>query len=100
MTRARLPRVHLRPGRRWLAPRPGETLLDAARRRGVPLGSSCGGVAACAACAVTVLRGAGNLSRPNPAERRLMEAERFAPGERAACCVRVRGDAVVSTSYW
>jgi len=96
----RRPRVHLRPGRRWLAPLPGETLLDAARRRGVPLGASCGGVAACSACAVTVLRGASNLSRPTPEERRLMARERFGPDERAACQVRVRGDAMVTTEYW
>ena len=99
-SRPRAPRVHIRPGRRWISPRPGETLLDAAHRSGVPLGSSCGGVAACAACAVRVLRGAANLSRPGPQERRLAAREGFAPDERAACQVRARGDATVTTSYW
>lgn len=98
--KTRLPRIHLRPGRRWIAPRPGETLLDAAHRSGVPLGSSCGGVAACAACVVRVLRGAEALGRRGAAERRLAEREGFAPDERAACQVRPRGDAVVTTGYW
>ena len=98
--RRRPPRVHLRPGRRWIQPREGETLLDAAHRSGVPLGASCGGVAACSACVVTVLRGAAALSRPGPAERALAAREGFAAGERAACQVRVRGDAVVTTGYW
>jgi ferredoxin len=96
----RLPRIHIRPGRRWVAPRPGETLLDAARRTGIPLGSSCGGVAACAACVVRVLRGAAALGRRGPAERRLAEREGFAAEERAACQVRPRGDATVTTGYW
>ncbi len=96
----RRPRVHLRPGRRWVAVAEGETLLDAALRSDVPLASSCGGVAACSACVVRVLRGAAHLSPRTAAERRLAAAERFAPDERAACQVRVRGDAVVTTAYW
>ena len=96
----RLPRLHLRPGRRWLAVRPGETLLDAASRCGVPLGASCGGVAACSGCVLRVLRGGANLTPPTPEERRLAAREGFSPGERAACQARARGDAVVTTSYW
>jgi ferredoxin len=49
---------------------------------------------------VRVLRGAANLSRPGAAERRLAAKEAFAPDERAACQVRARGDAVVTTEYW
>ena len=96
----RLPRVHLRPGRRWIAPLPGETLLDAAQRSQVPLGASCGGVAACSACVVRVLRGAGNLTRRTADERRLIAREGFAADERAACQARARGDAVLTTTYW
>jgi ferredoxin len=57
-------------------------------------------VAACSACVVTVLRGASNLSRPGRAERALALRKGFAPGERAACQVIVRGDAAVTTGYW
>jgi ferredoxin len=95
---ARRPRIGVRPGRRWVAVLPGETILDALHRRGVPLGSSCGGVAACAACAVTVL--AGRLPRRSPAEVRLAAREGFARDERAACQVRPRKDCVLTTPYW
>ena len=98
--RRRLPRIHLRPGRRWIEPLPRETLLDALRRRGIPIGASCGGVAACSACVVRVLRGAGNLSRIGVDERRLAAREGFAPGERAACQAVARGDCTVTTDYW
>ncbi len=81
-------------------PLPGETLLDAARRRGVPLGASCGGVAACAACVVRVLEGASYLSPRGPAERRLAAREGFQPDERAACQCVARGNVVVTTTYW
>jgi ferredoxin len=93
-------RVYIRPGRRRVEPLPGETLLDALQRRGVPIGASCGGVAACSACVVRVLRGAGNLSRPGPDERRLAKREGFAPDERAACQARARGDCTIGTDYW
>ena len=83
-----------------MAVRPGETLLDAAQRSGVPLGSSCGGVAACAACVVRVLAGAGNLTRRTPAERRLAEREGSPRDALASCQGRVRGDGVVTTGYW
>jgi ferredoxin len=96
----RRPRVHLRPGRRWIQPLPGETLLDAAHRCGVPLGSSCGGVAACAACVVRVVAGAGGLTPRRADERRLAKREGFAPDERAACQCRARGDVVITTDYW
>ena len=98
--RRRRPRVHLRPGRRWLAVSPGETLLDAALRCHVPLGSSCGGVAACSACVVRVLKGGRNLGPVGADEKRLAAREGFAPDERAACQVRPRGDATVTTDYW
>jgi ferredoxin len=93
-------RLVLRPGGRTVAVRPGETVLDACLRADVPLGSSCGGRLACAACVVRVLSGAGNLSRRSAAERRLAAAEGFARDERAACAALVRGEVTITASYW
>ncbi len=45
---------------------PGETLLAAARRAGVPLASACGGEAGCTTCRVIVVEGAGGTD-PAPA---------------------------------
>jgi 2Fe-2S ferredoxin len=80
--------------------RPDETLLDVARRAGVPLGSSCGGVGICARCKVRVLDGAKTLSKPTSVELTTIMERRFAPGERLACQAVVGGDCTVTTTYW
>ena len=72
-----------------------ETLLDAARRAGAPLGNSCGGVGVCARCRVQVVEGMENLSPPTR-----MEQTRVSGEERLACQAVVRGDCVVTTTYW
>ena len=75
-----------------------ETVLDVARRAGVPLGNSCGGVGICARCRVRVLSGEENLSPPTSVELRFSKG--FAEGERMACQAVVRGNCEVTTSYW
>lgn len=82
------------------AARDDETLLDLARRAGVPLGNSCGAVGICARCKVRVLSGAENLSPPTSIETRFGSARNFAPDERMACQAVVRGDCAVTTTYW
>jgi 2Fe-2S ferredoxin len=77
-----------------------ETLLDVARRAGVPLGNSCGGVGVCARCKVRVVDGGENLSEPTTMEVRFGTARGFAPDERMACQAVVRGDCSVTTTYW
>lgn len=77
-----------------------ETLLDVARRAGVPLGNSCGGVGICARCKVRVVAGAENLTPPTTVETRFAAARGFAPDERMACQAIVLGDCAVTTSYW
>lgn len=77
-----------------------ETVLDVARRLGVPLGNSCGGVGVCARCRVRVLAGAENLTPPTAVETRFATARGFDPDERMACQAVARGDVEVTTSYW
>jgi ferredoxin len=72
-----------------------ETLLDVARRAGVPLGNSCGGVGICARCKVRVV--SGPLSEPTSVEVRFGKLE---GEERLACQAVVLGDCVVTTTYW
>ena len=72
-----------------------ETLLDVARRAGVPLGNSCGGIGICSRCLVRVVEGAENLSEPTK-----VEAPRIRPGERLACQAVVRADCAITTTYW
>ena len=82
------------------AARNDETVLDLARRAGVPLGNSCGGVGVCSRCRVTVVEGADNLTPPTAIETRFGGVHRFGPAERMACQAVVTGDVTVTTTYW
>jgi ferredoxin len=80
--------------------RTDETLLDVARHAGVPLGNSCGGVGVCTRCRLRVLEGAENLTPATAIETRFGTAAGFGPDERMACQAVVKGDCVVTTTYW
>lgn len=80
--------------------KPDETVLDAARRAGAPLGNSCGSVGVCGRCRVRVLSGAEALSPPTRIEVRIASQRGFADDERLACQAVVGGDVEVTTSYW
>jgi len=80
--------------------KPDESILDVARRAGVPLGNSCGGVGVCTRCKVRVLSGAANLSPATSIELRFGSARGFAEDERMACQAVVKGDCEVTTTYW
>ncbi len=92
--------VTFAPLGRTAAARDDETLLDVARRAGVPLGNSCGGVGVCTRCKVRVVEGIENLTAPTAIEARFAAANRFAAGERMACQAVVTGDCTVTTTYW
>lgn len=80
------------------AAKENETVLDVARRAGVPLANSCGGVGVCARCRVRVVAGAENLSPATSVESRY--ATGFGEGERMACQAVVLGECVVTATYW
>ena len=77
-----------------------ETLLDAARRAGAPIGNSCGAVGVCARCRVRLIEGSENVGGVTPVEARISMERGFATGERLACQAVVRGDCTVTTGYW
>lgn len=80
--------------------KPNESILDVARRAGVPLGNSCGGVGVCTRCKVRVLSDAANLSPATSIELRFSIARGFAADERMACQAVVLGNCEVTTTYW
>jgi ferredoxin len=80
--------------------KPDETVLDAARRAGAPLGNSCGGVGVCGRCRVRLLAGAENLSALTVIETRVASRLGFDSEERLACQAVVMGDVEVTTGYW
>ena len=93
-------RITFTPLGRAAEARPNETILDAARRIGAPIGNSCGGVGVCARCRVRVVAGPENLSAPTSVELRVGAARGFAGDERMACQAVPSGDCSVTTSYW
>lgn len=93
-------RVLFTPLGRAAEAKPDETILDAARRVGAPIGNSCGGTGICARCRVRVVAGAENLSPATSVELRVGGARGFAQDERMACQTVPRGDCEVTTSYW
>ncbi|HUP46336.1 MAG TPA: 2Fe-2S iron-sulfur cluster-binding protein [Thermoanaerobaculia bacterium] len=80
--------------------RTDETLLDAARRAGAPIGNSCGGIGICARCRVRIVAGADQLSAPTSVEARVSAERSLAPDERLACQVIALGDCTITTTYW
>ncbi|CAH1221280.1 Na(+)-translocating NADH-quinone reductase subunit F [Paenibacillus plantiphilus] len=80
------------PSGRKAVVRAGTSVLDAARRAGVPIRTRCDGKAACLMCKVTT-SGEG-LSPPNENERRKL-AGLDESGMRLACQTKVTGRAVV-----
>ena len=80
--------------------RPDETVLDAARRVGVPIANACGGVGVCNRCNVRPVEGAENLKPMTSLEQQLAGKGELREGERLACQSIVTGDCVVTTTYW
>ena len=78
----------------------GTSLLEAARRAGLPLASACGGDALCGRCGVSVLSGASSLQVQNELEARVLRRNRAPAGQRLACRALVSSDLTVTAGYW
>jgi len=94
------PLVRFHPSGRALRVAPGTTLLEAARRAGVPMASACGADGICARCGVRVLAGALALSPETEQEERQKRRNRIDPALRLACRARALGDVEVTAGYW
>jgi ferredoxin len=93
-------RVRFRPSGRALFVAPGTSLLEAARRAGLPMASGCGAEGLCGRCGLRVLSGAEHLSPETDGEAEAKRRNRVDDGLRLACQATVAGDVEVSTSYW
>ncbi|KAF2991491.1 adenylate/guanylate cyclase domain-containing protein (plasmid) [Methylocystis sp. MJC1] len=87
-------RIDYRDGRRVHAPR-GYSVLEASRFAGIPHASVCGGRMRCTTCRFRVLRGAENLSPPQPAEHAALARIGAPEGVRLGCQARPRRDLAV-----
>jgi ferredoxin len=80
---------------------PAETsLLEAARRAGLPLASSCDARGICAGCGIEILAGGERLPRETAEEARVKLANRVDPSRRLACRIALRCDLIVRAPYW
>jgi 2Fe-2S ferredoxin len=76
--------------------RPGRSILDAATKARLPIGSACGGVCACSTCHVYVIRGADSLSVQQDEEADALDkAFDVRPISRLGCQARIVGDGVI-----
>jgi adenylate cyclase len=82
------------------APDESLSLLQVARRNGIPHVSACGGNARCSTCRVLVLDGLENLTPRTEAEARLARLKGFEPNIRLACQTHARGPATVRRLVW
>ena len=89
-----------RPDISSIPPLPLEDFLDALRRGGIPVGSSCDGDLICGYCRLRILAGAAHLSPVEGEERRLLLRKGADPDERIACAARIQGPVTLTADYW
>ncbi|WP_106751554.1 adenylate/guanylate cyclase domain-containing protein [Pannonibacter carbonis] len=82
-------------GEKSVRARPGPTLLEISRMKGVPHMSVCGGRARCSTCRTLIVSGAGNLAQPGPTEQQVLQRIHAGKNVRLACQVRPATDLVV-----
>jgi ferredoxin len=92
--------IRFQPSGRTLRVAKGTTLLEAARRAGLPMASACGADGLCARCGVRVLAGGAALSSETEAERRQKRRNRIDPALRLACRAAATGDVELTAGYW
>ncbi len=78
----------------------GKNLMEALLDAKIPVASSCHGDGVCCKCVITIVSGAGNLSRPNETEIRLGERNPLSETRRVSCQTQVLGDILIDTGYW
>jgi ferredoxin len=92
--------VRFEPSGRTVRVVTGSSLLEAARRAGLPLASACDGGALCGRCGVQVLAGGRSLPPEGEPETRAKRRNRAPEGQRLACRALVSSDLTVTTTYW
>ena len=78
----------------------GTTLLEAARRAGLPVASACGADGVCGRCGLQVLEGGESLAAESDGEARIKRDNRVDPALRLSCRTLLAADLVVTAPYW
>jgi ferredoxin len=82
-------RIRIEGKDRTLTARGGEDLLDVLQSNGEPIATSCGGVAMCGLCRLTVLSGGDAIAPMRPQERVHLGEAADVVGVRLACQAKV-----------
>lgn len=90
-----MPRIHFLPDDCSIDAAPGETVLAAALRAGVPHVHACGGNAHCSTCRIEVREGLAACLPRNDREQRLSDRLGFGAALRLACQTVAQSDLVV-----
>jgi len=93
-------RVTFRPSGKQVRVPAGTTLLEAARKAGLPVGSACGAHGLCARCGVVLIGGAGGVSEETDREREAKRVNRVDAEQRLSCMTTVEGDVEITATYW
>jgi len=94
------PTVHFVPSSRRIRVPSGTSLLEAARRAGLPVAASCSGEGACARCALVILVGGEGVPVESRSEALAKARNRVDARTRLACRIGVTGDMTVTAAYW
>lgn len=87
--------INCLPDRRVVEAEPGETILSADLRAGVPHAHACGGKGKCTTCRIAVVEGLENCPPRNELEEGVATRLGFALGVRLACQTRPHGEVTV-----
>ena len=90
-----MPNVYVLPDQRLVECRPGEPILPAALRAGIPFTHACGGKGKCSTCRVVVVEGWQALGDRNARERTIADQLGFRPEFRLACQTVPTGDLTI-----
>ncbi len=92
--------LRFEPSRKSIEVPAGTTLLEAARRAGLPVASACGADGICARCGLEILEGAETIAPETERERDVKRRNRIAAALRLSCYIDIAGDMTVTAPYW
>jgi ferredoxin, 2Fe-2S len=78
--------------------KPGQTVMDLAHEKGIPIHSTCNGMPSCAECRVRVTDGDWNVNPPSRKELSLIGTGYYIDQRRLSCQMLCFGDVTVDTS--
>jgi adenylate cyclase len=90
-----VPNVYVLPNQQLVECRPGEAILPAALRAGIPFAHACGGRGKCSTCRVLVVEGRQACAPRTAREQVIADQLGFSPEFRLACQTVVAGDVTI-----